>query len=288
MSKSRSELIQMLSAVVIQHQGVPASEARDILDRSSTTELADQFYRAVRSGTLRPDGSIPAATQAPTVTAADVEQAKQQAQLELEQVREAAQERTDRARAEVFAERELHKLRMERLQEPQRKAEAAAKEARAREIFALVCRQHNLSECKANFRLLFDADLLDSEYTAAQAIASGVVTPAQASAEEFDKFQQERIEQHNQKLLSMSPLELRAQIRRDAEARRTQSVAEAQAEADRARQARDAARNYSPLPETRNGQKLNSSYIKRASKEELRFLILRFGESAVVARLRQG
>src|SRR5467141_1312294 len=86
--------------------------------------------------------------------------------------------------AEREADRILHQLRMRKLHEPQSRDDQAQKESRGREVFSVVCRKNNLSGCEANFRVLFDADLLDSEYAATQAITSGAVQLAEASPQE--------------------------------------------------------------------------------------------------------
>jgi hypothetical protein len=169
--------------------------------------------------------------------------------------------------------------------DPQKRKQAAAQRvAHARDVFGIVCRKHNLSLVEANFRLLFDADLLDSEYTADQAITSNAVTLARATETELSQFQRERIEEHNQELLRVAetnPEQLRARVRQEAEQRRS---VDQQAEADEAlaaAQARDTARGgFPPLP-----PEITSEVIRNARPDQIKFWIKKYSNSSVTARL---
>jgi hypothetical protein len=162
-----------------------------------------------------------------------------------------------------------------------RKLVAIQQEAQRREIFAVICRKHNVSECEANFRLLFDAGLLDSEFTADQAVASNTVTLAQATPQEAAKFHQERVDDYNEALLKADPNELRARVRQEVEQAR---VVNAQAEADKAlaaAQARDATRGgFPPLP-----PEITSEVIRKATPDQIKFWIKKYSNSNVTARL---
>jgi hypothetical protein len=274
---TKAELIELLLPGVVQ-SGQSEADARQLLERSTVSELGMMRDRQIRAGIYRPAQVLP--TPAPTVTQADIELEKLRHQEELSEIRL-------RGVAERIADNEIFKLQKQQWELPRVKAEAAAKERKAREVFPVVCRRHGLSECESNFKLLLDADLLNSEHEATQAITSNAITGlAQASPDEAATFQQERIDAHNAALLSASPTELRQAVKSEAEQRRAQSVLEAQEAADRAHQTRDAARKYPPLPTERNGKPLDASYIKRADRTELRFLIQRYGETAVTNRLR--
>jgi hypothetical protein len=163
----------------------------------------------------------------------------------------------------------------------QRKQAAAQRVAHARDVFGIVCRKHNLSLAEANFRLLFDAGLLDSEFTADQAVASNAVTLAQATPQEAAKFHQERVDDYNEALLKADLKELRARVRQEAEQAR---VVNAQAEADKAlaaAQTRDAARGgFPPLP-----PEITSEVIRKATPDQIKFWIKKYSNSNVTARL---
>jgi hypothetical protein len=276
---NRKELMQSVSLVMVD-AGCSLADAQEQLSKLTTSELEQDYYRALAAGTINPNGTLKKSGPTPTVTQADVEAAQVKAAEELDELKM-------RLQAENAADLTMAAYERWKEKEPQRKAEQERRLKIAGQIFPLVCRAHNLSECEGNFRLLLDSDLLDSEYTATQAITSNAITGlVPASRDEAATFQQERIDQHNAALLSASPTELRQAVKSEAEQRRAQTALEAQSEADRAHQTRDAFRKYPPLPTERNGKPLDASFIKRADRTELRFLIQRYGESAVTARLR--
>ena len=177
-----------------------------------------------------------------------------------------------RVQAEIYAERTLHQLRMQQAQEPQRRADQAKRLAKDKETFAALCRQHGLSECEANLNL----------WRGSQSI-EGLV---QASPEELVKFQQERIEAHNEFLLNADTETLRTLAREEHAVKRQAAV---QTEADlqlAASKARDAIMGGFPaLPDTWNGQKLDSEFIRRCSAETQKLLQERFGSAQLTARL---
>jgi len=174
-----------------------------------------------------------------------------------------------RAQAEIYAERTLHQLRMQQAQEPQRCAQAAQQLAKDKETFAALCRQHGLSECEANLNL----------WRGSQSI-EGL---AQASPQESAKFQEEKIENHNDALLKMDPVQLRAQVRQEATDTRVQ---QAQAETDRqldALRTKDAPFGYQPLPTEFTKEKLLQ--MVKNETEKYRFIVKKFGNHNITVRL---
>jgi hypothetical protein len=162
-----------------------------------------------------------------------------------------------------------------------REQAAAQRVAQARQVFGIVCRKHNLSLAEANFRLLYDGGLLDSEYSADQAITSNAVALAQATPQEAAKFHQERVDDYNEALLKADPKELRARVREEAEQRRS---ADQQSDADEAlgaAKARDAARGgFPPLP-----SEFTRERIRNASPSELKLWMKRYGNYQLNTRL---
>jgi hypothetical protein len=163
----------------------------------------------------------------------------------------------------------------------QRKQEAAAKEARAREVFQVVCRKNNLSLCEANFRVLFDSDLLGSVYTADQGITSNAVSLVSASAEEFARFQQERVESHNDTIQRMDTVQLKARVREEAEARQQATKQDQAARELEAAKQRDELRGYRPLP-----PEIDGKAIKQASGQQLKQWIRLYGSYQITNAVR--
>jgi len=189
-----------------------------------------------------------------------------------------------RLQAERAADLTLAQYERWKEKEPERQAQLA----KDRQTFidaSNTLRSFSVNE--ANFNLI--RSTLGEGFTVygiSQGLLSNALILVPPTQEQINAWAEQDREAHNQRLLSASPTELRQAVRSESESRRVQTAQEAQAEIDRVHQARDAAKKFPPLPETRNGQKLDSSYIKKASREELRFLIQRFGETQVTNRLR--
>jgi len=182
---------------------------------------------------------------------------------------ELAEEEILRVQAERNADRILFQIQRQQATEPQRCAQAAQQLAKDKETFAALCRQHGLSECEANLNL----------WRGSQSI-EGL---AQASPQESAKFQEEKIENHNDALLKMDPVQLRAQVRQEATDTRVQ---QAQAEIDRQIEAiriKDAPFDYPTLPTefTKDGL----LQLVQQDTKKYRFLIQKFGNYNVTARL---
>ena len=198
--------------------------------------------------------------------------------------------------AQVQRERELdwieHEIKKGLATLPERQAEQQRKEQQARAVFPEVCRKNRVAPIEANFKLLLEADLLNSEFEATEAISSNAVTLAPASSEQIAAWQAEEgvaaIEQHNTELLRLAdldPEQLRQRVRQEAEHTR---VATAQAEADNAlaaAQARDAHVGFPQLPDVWQGHPLDAAFIRNCDATTNRLLIKRFGAAQITARL---
>jgi hypothetical protein len=159
---------------------------------------------------------------------------------------------------------------------PEQRKQAAAQQLKQDiETFAEICRRHSISECQANFSLWRGSRSIEGLAPANQA--------------ERDQYRQEAVEAHNQELLRVAetdPSKLRVIVRQEAADTRAQ---QAQADADRqlkAAQERDSHFGFPKLPDTWNGQTLDSAFIKNCSVEIHKFLTKRFGSAQLTARLR--
>jgi hypothetical protein len=198
-----------------------------------------------------------------------------------------ADERLIQIRAERAADLEMHRLRVQRAQEPHRKAEARHLLAQDKKAFSDAARTLGFSECDANFSLLRQAlgDGNLTTYSVKQVIESGV-SLAVPTQQELNEWEQERIERHNEFLRNADPETLRRLVRQEAEQNRQKAVQEQAAREDAARAERDRYQGYQPIPDTFQGQPLDSQFIKKCSAETLKRLIKLFGSSQVTARLR--
>jgi hypothetical protein len=273
---TRTEYIEALLPEVRQsivHFVGPENErrARAKLDEYTTNELAIMYskQKAAEQAPTPP---------APSATWADVERAKQELQRDRERAEERRLDQKLHSDAAVASQRTLHEIRERDRLEPQ-----------DRKTFADAAKTLRFGMNQANFNLIretlgpgFDV------YGIKRAIGSGQLLLTTATQSELDQWHAEAVEAHNQALHNASPTELRQAVRAEGARTALEAQAEAQKESDIAHQARDAARRYPPLPTERNGKPLDASFIKRADKTELRYLLQRYGESAVTARLRQG
>ncbi len=168
-------------------------------------------------------------------------------------------------------------------------AEAQAEQDRY--TFNQFARENGFSLVDANHQLA--KSLLGSgfnSYQLSEAVSSNALSLAQASPEELERFRQEAIQAHNQRLKSMDIPALR-KLAREAGARGP--VAPQPDETQRIRAATETfyGTAYPPLPdEFRDGngpeQVLNAAFIKKCSKETLRLLIKRYGSDQVTEALR--
>ncbi len=171
--------------------------------------------------------------------------------------------------AERAADAAMFLLERDRQTAPQRTREAKAQLELDQHTFAALCRQFGLSECDANFSLWQESRSIEGL--------------AQASPQESAKFSEEKIENHNDALLKMDPVQLRAQVRQEATDTRVQ---QAQAEIDRQIEAiriKDAPFDYPTLPTefTKDGL----LQLVQQDTKKYRFLIQKFGNYNVTARL---
>jgi hypothetical protein len=278
---TREFLLNALSNVMVK-SGYALSEAQASLAKSSTSELHEHFYRALRARTILPDGSLPPGSApapveaTPKVTQEDIEREKLRHQEELREIRL-------RGQAERIADHELFKLQKQESERPQREAQLR----RDREMFLAAYQTlRSFGNTAANFTLLREVLGQLTLFGIRNAIQANAVQLSPPTQAELETWQAEDVEAHNQRLLSATPTELRQAVKSEAEQRRAQTALEAQKQADFAHQARDEARKYPALPNERNGKPLDASFIKRADRTELRFLIQRYGETAVTNRLR--
>jgi hypothetical protein len=170
-----------------------------------------------------------------------------------------------------------------------RQAEAT-QAAEERRVFHDFCRDNGFSECESNH--LLAKSVLEGgfdKYTLAQAVQSNALSLAPASPEELAKFRQEAITLHNQYLSSLDVPTLR-KLAREAGARG--QAAPQLDETQRVRQAERQDRTAYPiLPEEfRDGsgpeEVLDAKFIRKCSKETLKFLFKRFGSAQVEEALR--
>jgi len=180
---------------------------------------------------------------------------------------ELAEEAILRVQAERAADFAMFQLERQRQTAPQQTREAAKHLAKDKETFAALCRQHGLSECDANFHLFRSTHSI-----------SGL---APASQEELVKFEQDRIETHNDALLRMDHGQLKARVREESEARQ-QETRDDQAgrELESARQ-RDQYGNCRPLP-----PEITANAIKASSAAQLKQWIRIYGSYQITTRLR--
>jgi hypothetical protein len=154
------------------------------------------------------------------------------------------------------------------------RADRAAREPQARKVFSVVTLQQNISQCEANFKLLFNADVLNTVYEASQAIASNAVPGlAQPTKEENKKRDEQRIENHNRELLSMSPVELRNRVRQEQEQKnRTEQTQQAQTNLESQRE-RESVMGFPKVPSDITRQR-----VLAASPREIKYWGKRYGQ----------
>jgi hypothetical protein len=185
---------------------------------------------------------------------------------------ELAEEAITQVQAEREADRIIFQLQRQKATEPARRVEEAKQLVEDKEAFTKICRQHSLSECEANFHLFRSTHSI-----------SGLAPASQA---EVDQWTAEAVERRNEFLLKADTETLRTLAREEGAANRQAAV---QTEADlqlAASKSRDAVMGFPLLPDTWQGQKLDSEFIRRCSVETQRLLSRRFGSAQLTARLR--
>ena len=161
-------------------------------------------------------------------------------------------------------------------------AEAQAEQDRY--TFNQFARENGFSLVDANHQLA--KSLLGSgfnSYQLSEAVSSNALSLAQASPEELERFRQEAIQAHNQRLKSMDIPALR-KLAREAGARGP--VAPQPDETQRIRAAeRVDGTTYAPLPDEiligDREEVLDAAFIRRCSKETLRLLLKRYGSEQI-------
>jgi len=252
--------------------------ARAMLDQYSTSELSLLYSKQVAGGSIKPP--------TPAVNVADIEAARSQGAAELEALREQHRERLSAQRAERAADRILFQRQQEEATRPQRQEELV----RARQVIAeaqLVLRNFALNEANISLLLSVIDPTNISLHAISQAIASNAVTLSPATAEEHERFRLADIESHNQRLLSMNPAELKAEVRRESGERATHHHEQ---ESNRVLAAQQKADSYVGYPEmplvNSDGVKLDSRFFRRATAATIRVYIRRYGNAQITNAIR--
>ena len=166
----------------------------------------------------------------------------------------------------------------------------AKRRAEEHRVFHDFCRDNGFSECESNRTLV--KSVLGQGYdrhTLAQAVQSNALSLAQASPEELAQFRQEAITLHNQYLSGLDIPTLR-KMAREAGARGQAPVALDETQRVRAAEEKFYGTGYPVLPDELliegREELIDSSYIKRCSKETLRLLMKRYGSDQVNEALR--
>jgi len=147
----------------------------------------------------------------------------------------------------------------------------------------------NFGASEANLSLVRDAlGAGFTEYQINQAIRSNAVRLAPPSEEERQQWAAEAQEQEQQRLRNLNTRELKTEVSAGFEQRRAQA---AQAEADRVLKAKEEADQlaggYPELPEFFKGHRVDRAFfVKKCSREELKFLVQKFGAANVEKRIR--
>jgi hypothetical protein len=180
---------------------------------------------------------------------------------------ELAEDAIARVQGERNADRILFQLQIEKASEPQRRIEAAKQLAEDKETFTKICRRHSLSECDANFHLFRTTHSI-----------SGL---APASQEELVKFEQDRVETHNDTLQRMGHDQLREKVREEAEARQEATRQEQAARELESAKQRDQYGNFRPLP-----PEITAKAIKTSSALQLKNWMRLYGSFQITNRVR--
>jgi len=291
MSYTREELIELLIPGMQRGSNRTVTEIRGYLADVTFSELSEMLSRQRRSGVFQPavPQRRPVQEDPQPQLSAEVEQA-----IKSIQALQETEERLLRAKAERAVAFEVFKIQQQQANAPQREAERKQREAKARQLFPEVCRKNRVAQIEANFNILFQADLLNNEYEATQAITSNAVSLVPASPERITAWQEaenaKAVEQYNADLLRLAEKnldQLRARVRQEAEQTR---VGNAQAEADRQLEAsrqRDAnIGGFPPLPDTWQGRPLDATFIRTCDVATHKLLAKRFGNAQLTARLR--
>jgi hypothetical protein len=259
---TRQEFINVLLPAIIR-SGADRATADRIIEMKTTSELRILHARFIREGRIQ----LPT----PTVTQADVDQAAQDAELELETIREQHRERLSAQRAERDADRILFQRQQYLDREPQRKAQAEQALAHDKTAFndaAKVLRSFSPNS-EANFNLcrqvLGEGNV--SAHLISEDVASGALQLSKITQAELDEYRAEDVQAANRRLLDMNPLELKAEIRRETQA--------------------DSYAGYPDMPMVNSdGTKLDSRFFRRATAAEIRTYVRRYGNVQVTDAIR--
>ena len=202
---------------------------------------------------------------------------------------QAAEEKLLQIEAERAADQALHKLHVQRIREPQRRAEAKAQLEQDRATFndaGRTLQSFGLNE--ANFSVI--RSTLGPNFTTygiRQALAANALSLSPPTQEELNEWTHEAIKAHNSKLLSMDIPSLR-KLAREAGARG--QAAPPPDETQRVRAIENHDRSYPLLPdELRIGDReelIDAAYIRRCPKEVLKSLIHKYGAPQIDEALR--
>jgi hypothetical protein len=218
-----------------------------------------------------------------------LEELQQYAQLKNAAIKAAeADDRILELQAARAADRAWHEYEMSQSREPQRQAEEKAQLERDRRTFQDAAKAlRTFGATEANFNVVRQA--LGSSFSVSQIQHLLIANPEVLSGptqQELNDWERERIERHNAFLKNADLETLRRLARQQTEQNRQRAVQEQAMREDAARAERDRYQFYLPIPETFQGQPLDSQFIKRCSAETLKQLIKLFGASQVTARLR--
>ncbi len=205
---------------------------------------------------------------------------------------EAKEEELIRIQAERSAERALYQLHLQRVTEPQRKAEEKAQLAQDKQTFAdaaKTLRSFGMNEANFNvIRQTLGAGF--SVYSVQQLVQANAAILSPPTQEESNEWTRQDIEEHNRRLLSADLPTLR-RLTREAGARGPAVPQPDETQRVRAAEEKFYYGTYPLLPdEFRDGngpeQVLNAEFIRNCSKETLRLLLKRYGADQVNEVLR--
>ncbi len=205
---------------------------------------------------------------------------------------QAAEEKLLQIEAERAADQALHKLHVQRIREPQRRAEAKAQLEQDRATFndaAKTLRSFGLNE--ANFSVIRSTLGPNfTTYSIQQALASNALNLSPPTQQEQDEWTRQDIKAHNTALLNADIPTLR-KLARQAGARGPVQPPLDETQRVRAAEEKFYGTGYPVMPdEFRDGngpeQVLNAEFIRKCSKETLRLLLNRYGADQVNEVLR--
>ena len=217
-----------------------------------------------------------------------------QIRAEAAQAAEAADEELIQIQAERAAARAIHELEMSQAREPHRRAEVKAQLEQDRKTFedaARTLRSFGVNE--ANFNVVRQTlGVGFSVHQIRQMLAANGAMLSPPKQQELNDWERERIERHNEMLRNADTETLRSIVRSESEQRRIQFQRDEDQRQLAAREAKDQAFGFPPLPEINaaTGEKLNSAYFIRLSNTDLQKFknyIRYYGASQITRALRE-